>query len=78
MMASGGDRKIVNIIIEQSKNIEERCVGYRDEIVLALADILEYERLNRISPTNIQVQISEKCNATARFLSHNRQNSEKG
>ena len=77
-MASGGDRKIVKIILEQSENINERCTGYREEIVATLTDILEYERMNRISPTNIQVQISEKCNATARFLSQSRQNSDKG
>ena len=75
-MPSGSERKIVSIILEQSENIEERCTGYREEIVATLADILSYERENKISPTNIQIQISEKCNATARFLSQNRQNAE--
>lgn len=62
------DRKIVAIILEQCQRIEERCDGYRDAIVDAISDILEEEYNHRISATNIQKKINNKCNAVARFL----------
>ena len=62
------DKKIVSIILEQGVGVEERCEGYRKEIVDVIADILEYERSHRVSATNIQQRINDKCNAAARFL----------
>ena len=62
------DQKIVSIILEQGVGVEERCKGYRNEIVDVIGDILEYERSHRVSATNIQQKISDKCNAAARFL----------
>ncbi len=62
------DRKIISIILEQCAGIEERCEGYREEIIEVISDILEYERSHRVSATNIQKKINDKCNAAARFL----------
>ena len=69
------DRKIISIILEQSKEINERCDGYRDEIVDVISDILEYERQHRVQGTSIQKKINDKCNAAARFLMENQQDS---
>ena len=66
------DRKIVSIILEHCDGIEERCEGYREEIIEVVSDILEYERGHRVSATNIQKKINEKCNAAARFLATRR------
>lgn len=66
------DRRIISIILEQSAGIEERCDGYREEIIEVIGDILEYERGHRVSATNIQKKINEKCNAAARFLARGR------
>jgi hypothetical protein len=66
------DRKIVSIILEQSSEIEERCKGYRHELIEVISDILEYERGHRVSQTNIQKKISDKCNAAAKFLAAKR------
>ena len=66
------DRKIIAIILEQCHGIEERCKGYREEIIDVISDILEYERGHRVSATNIQKKINEKCNAAARFLTTQR------
>lgn len=66
------DRKIISIILEQSKQIEQRCDGYRDEIVDVISDILEYERQHRVQNTNIQKKINDKCSAAARFLCEKR------
>ena len=66
------DRKIISIILAQCSEIEERCEGYREEIVDVISDILEYERGHRVSATNIQKKINDKCNAAARFLATKR------
>ena len=66
------DRKIISIILEQCAGIEERCEGYRDEIIEVISEILEYERGHRVSATNIQKKINDKCNAAARFLATRR------
>ena len=62
------EKKIISIILKQCAGMEERCEGYREEIVGVISDILEYERGHRVSATNVQKKISDKCNATARFL----------
>ena len=43
-----------------------------EEIVGVISDILEYERGHRVSGTNIQKKINDKCNAAARFLTTQR------
>ena len=62
------DKKIISIILQERNEIEERCDGYREEILDVIAGILEYERGHRVSATNIQKKINDKCNAAARFL----------
>lgn len=62
------DRKIISIILEQCSGLEERCEGYREEITEVISEILEYERGHRVSATNIQKKINDKCNTAARFL----------
>ena len=66
------DKKIISVILEQCIRIEERCDGYRKEIIEVISEILECERSHRISATNIQKKINDKCNATARFLAEQR------
>ncbi|WP_037278118.1 hypothetical protein [Rubellimicrobium mesophilum] len=66
------DRKIISIILEEAKSLPERCEGYRDEVVAAVGDILEYERQHRVAGTNIQQKITDKCNAAGRFLADRR------
>ncbi len=66
------DKKIISIILEECTGIEERCEGYRKEIFKVINDIREYEREHRISATNIQQKINNKCNAAARFLASQR------
>ena len=66
------EKKIITIILEQCEGIDDRCEGYREEIVDVISDILEYERTHRVSATNIQKKINEKCNAAAQFLAKRR------
>ncbi len=66
------ERKIVNIILDECKTIEERCKGYKEELVAVITDIMTAERQHRIQGTNIQQKINDKCNATGRFLAERR------
>lgn len=66
------DRKIISIILEQCDEIEQRCEGYKEEIIDVISDILVYERGHRVSATNIQKKINDKCNAAGRYLATQR------
>ena len=66
------ERKIVNIILDECKTIEERCKGYKEELVAVIIDIITAERQHRVQGTNIQQQINDKCNATGHFLAERR------
>ena len=46
--------------------------GYREEIIDVVTDIISAERQHRIQGTNIQQQVSDKCNAAGRFLASKR------
>jgi hypothetical protein len=62
------ERKIIQIILEQCKNLPERCDGYRSAVIETVTDIIQTERMHRVQGTNIQQRINDKCNATAQFL----------
>lgn len=62
------DKKIISIILEQASQVEERCPGYKKELIAVIAEIIEYERGHRVNATNIQKKIGDKCNAVAQFL----------
>ena len=38
------DRKIISILLEESAKVEDRCKGYREEIINVITDVIEYER----------------------------------
>ncbi len=65
---------IASIILEKCESIQERCPKYRETIMETICDILEYERIHRISSTNVQQKVSDKCNAAARYLAQNSKN----
>ncbi|MCS1408244.1 MAG: hypothetical protein M2R45_01417 [Verrucomicrobia subdivision 3 bacterium] len=67
------DRKIISIILEECEEIEERCDGYRQEIIEVISEILQYERSHKVSATNIQKKINGKLDAAARFLAKRRE-----
>lgn len=66
------ETKIIEIILDECGKIDEKCEGYRDEVIEVVSEIIAYERQHRIQGTNIQQKIEEKCNATGRFLAENR------
>jgi len=66
------ERKIINIILEECKTVEERCEGYREELIEVITDIITTERQHRVQGTNIQQRINDKCNTAGRFLAERR------
>ena len=66
------DQKIINIILNECKIIEERCDGYKEELLEVITEIIAAERQHRIQGTHIQKKITDKCNAAAAFLAKNR------
>jgi hypothetical protein len=68
-------KKTVSILLEQCGQVQSRCEGYREELIAAISDIIDYERAHRVSRSDIQKKISDKCNAVATFLAARRQSS---
>ena len=66
------EQKIIKIILEECKSIEERCDGYQEVLVEAISEIITAERQHRVQGTNIQQKINDKCNATGQFLAEKR------
>ena len=66
------ERKIIGIILEECKSIEERCEGYKEELIEVITDIIQTERQHRVQGTNVQQRVSDKCNAAGRFLAERR------
>ena len=66
------DRKIINIILKECRSIEERCDGYKEELLEVITEIITAERQHRVQGTHIQKKITDKCNAAADFLAKNR------
>jgi len=65
------DRKIINIILNECKSLEERCDGYREEIRETIVEIITAERQHRVQGTNIQQKINGTCQAVGDFLASN-------
>ena len=66
------ERKIIRIILEECQNVEERCAGYKEELIEVVTEIITAERQHRVQGTNIQQKINDKCNSAARFLTEAR------
>ncbi len=72
------ERKIITIILDECQTIEERCDGYREELVEVVTDIITAERQHRVQGTNIQQKINDKCNSVGRFLAEKRSHNKVG
>lgn len=65
-------QKVISIILDECKFVEERCNGYKDELHETLVEILTAERQHRVQGTHIQKKITDKCHATGEFLAQGR------
>ena len=64
--------KVVSIILDEHKSVEERCDGYKKELINVIAEIIEAEGQHSVQGTNIQQKIDDKCEAVGDFLAANR------
>lgn len=62
------DEKVIGILLEQADSIEERCVGYREELREAVADIIGLERQNKFARTNIAVKVGDVVGRVGTYL----------
>ena len=47
------DKKILQVLLEELKEVPERCEGYREDVGHLLGDVLNFEREHAISKTNV-------------------------
>lgn len=66
------DHRVIQIILEEMNDVEERCGGYRDALIDAVAEIIALVRQNRVQAGNIQKSVGQQCNAVAQLLSARR------
>ena len=71
------NKKIVGIIIDECGIIEERCEGYKKELIDVITYVITAERQHLVQGTNIQQKINDKINATGRFLTEKRSRTNK-
>lgn len=62
------DEKVVGILLEQADATEERCEGYRNELKIAVADIIMLERQNKFARTNIAVKVGDVVGRVGTYL----------
>ena len=68
--------KVLSILIEECRTIEERCPGYTEEINEVLTEVIAAERQHRVERTNIQQKINDRLYSAGQFLAENRTNAE--
>ena len=66
-------KKVISIIINECKATDNRCVGYKDELIETLSDIITLEKQHRVQGTNIQQKINDKCNTLGGYLFNKRE-----
>ena len=72
------DKKIISIILKQCSVVDERCDGYREELVDLISDIFQLERGHRVKATTIQKKVNNKFSASARLLVQRRNQESEG
>ena len=65
------NQKVVKIILDECALIEERCPGYKEELIDTLVEIIKAEEQNRVQGTHIQKKIDDRCNSAGDFLAKN-------
>ena len=64
--------KMANLIQNECESVEDKCPGYRKEILNAIIEILIAEKDHKAQKTNIQKRVDQTCDAVGKFLYENR------
>ena len=62
------DKKILQVLLEELKEVPERCEGYREDVGHLLGDVLNFEREHAISKTNVVKKIADQVNTVGMGL----------
>ncbi len=62
------DKKILQVLLGELRDVPERCEGYGEELGQLLGDILNFEREHTIAKTNVVNKISDQVNTIGMFL----------
>ena len=65
-------KRLLELLKQQFKDVDNRCEGYKKELLATIADIISLEQQHRIQGTNIRQKVSDKCSALGRFLAEKR------
>ena len=68
--------RIMEIVLEEVETIEDRCLGYKEEIKETLSEIIYAEYQHRQQKTRIQQIVDDKCDVAGRFLVDGRRTAE--
>lgn len=69
------DKKILQVLLEELKEVPERCEGYREDVGHLLGDVLNFEREHAISKTNVVKKIGDQVNTVGMGLHKSRSSS---
>lgn len=55
-------RRVLEIILEESRAVEERYQGYRNDLTEVVAEIVNIERQHRLMSRNVKKEIADQIN----------------
>ncbi|MER8852837.1 hypothetical protein NKH94_14695 [Mesorhizobium australicum] len=55
-------KRVIDIILEEAMKVEERFLGYREELRTLVAEIVSIERKHRFVHRNVRKDIAEQIN----------------
>lgn len=67
------EQKTIKIILEECGKVEERCEGYKKELVNLVTDIIEEEKIHKVQHTHIQQKINDKLEVSGHFLAERKE-----
>ena len=65
-------QKMIELILDERESIEERCDGYKEQVLDAIVHILNAEREHTVQRTRIQQKVNEACHSAGDFLARKR------
>ena len=66
------DKKILQVLLDELKEVPERFEGYQEDIGHLLGDVLNFEREHAISKTNVVKKIADQVNTVGMSLHKSR------
>ena len=65
------DEKILQILNQHINDLEEKCVGYKEEMRDLVKNVIRIETEHSVSRTNVSQKIEESIISVGKFLKEN-------